>query len=91
MIAFVIFHGIFAATMALLWNIGSAYFCKDEDAANYQAIHLTLTGYRSVFAPLLGIIFYHWLGFIGAFSIGILLVFIAISIMLWSNKKYKVI
>ena len=30
-----IFYGLFAATMALLWNIGSAYFCKPEQADDY--------------------------------------------------------
>ena len=90
MLLFVIFHGIFAATMSLLWNIGSSYFCKNEEAANYHAIHLTLTGYRSLLAPFLGIVFYHWLGYVGAFLIGIGLVAVAISIMIWSEKKYKV-
>jgi hypothetical protein len=90
MIFFVIFNGFFAATMALLWNIGSAYFCKDVDAANYHSIHLTLTGYRSLLAPFLGIIFYHWLGFLGAFLIGIGLLVIAIGLMIWSEKKFKV-
>ena len=90
LLLFVLFHGVFAATMSLLWNIGSAYFCEKEDAANYHAIHLTLTGYRSLLAPFLGIVFYHWLGFIGAFLIGIGLLSIAIGIMLWSQNKYKV-
>ena len=76
--------------MSLLWNIGSSYFCKNEEAANYHAIHLTLTGYRSLLAPFLGIVFYHWFGYVGAFLIGIGLVAVAISIMIWSEKKYKV-
>lgn len=90
LLLFVIFNGIFAATMVLLWNIGSAYFCKNEDAANYHAIHLTLTGYRSLLAPFLGIVFYHWLGYVGAFLIGIGLLVIAIGLMIWSENKYKV-
>ncbi len=90
LLLFVVFHGIFAATMSLLWNIGSAYFCKSEEAANYHAIHLTLTGYRSLLAPFLGILFYHWLGFVGAFLIGIGLLIIAIGLMIWSEIKYKV-
>lgn len=90
MLLFVLFHGVFAATMALLWNIGSAYFCNNDEAANYHAIHLTLTGYRSLLAPFLGIVFYHWLGFVGAFLIGIGLLTIAVVLMIWSEKKYKV-
>ena len=58
LILYIIFHGVFAATMVLLWNIGSAYFCKPEEAGTYQSIHLFLTGTRASFAPLLGIFFY---------------------------------
>ena len=53
-----IFFGIFAATMGLLWYIGSAYFCKNDEVADYQSIHLYFTGFRGLFAPLLGIYFY---------------------------------
>jgi len=73
-----LFNGVFAATMALLWSIGSAYFCKKEEASDYQAIHLTFTGVRSFFAPLLGVWTYELLGFTGTFSIGILLLTVAV-------------
>ena len=53
-----LFYGVFAATMVLLWNIGSAYFCKPGEADDYQSVHLSLTGVRALFAPLLGIFFY---------------------------------
>ncbi len=58
MILYIMFHGVFAATMVLLWNIGSAYFAPSDQAGTYQSIHLSLTGIRSVFAPLLGVLFF---------------------------------
>jgi MFS family permease len=79
-------NGIFAATMSLLWSIGSAYFCKKEDAADYQAIHLSFTGLRSFFAPLLGVIFYQWFGFTITFLIGIAFLLISILLMIYSMK-----
>jgi hypothetical protein len=82
-------YGLFAATMALLWFIGSAYFCKKEDAANYQSIHLTLTGIRGLFAPLLGVLFYQVIGFTGAFLVGILFLAMAMFVMYRSMKKDK--
>jgi hypothetical protein len=88
MLLFIVFHGIFAATMSLSWNIGSVYFCSDKDAANYQSIHLSLTGYRSLLAPFVGIFFYRLFGFAGAFLAGVCFLFIAIAIMLRSVKKY---
>lgn len=83
----IISNGLFAATMALLWYIGSAYFCKPHEVADYQSIHLTLTGLRSFFAPIIGIVLYEWFGFFTTFIIGFLLLFVAIMIMLWSIKN----
>jgi MFS family permease len=77
-----LFNGVFAATMSLLWSIGSAYFCKKEEAADYQAIHLTFTGVRSFFAPLLGVWVYEILGFTGTFLLGIVLLAVAVWISL---------
>ncbi len=83
-------YGIFAATMALLWYIGSAYFCKNEEVSTYQSIHLSLTGIRAVFSPLVGVFFYKLLGFVGVFSISILSLAISVMIMFVSMKKYKI-
>lgn len=84
-----IFYGIFAATMALLWYIGSAYFCKDEDVMHYQSVHLTLTGFRGLFAPLLGVAFFEIIGFSGVFIIGAVSLGFAVLTMIWSMKKNK--
>lgn len=75
--------------MVLLWNIGSAYFCKPEESGTYQSIHLFLTGTRGLFAPLLGILIYELLGFGFTFGIAIFSVFISIIIMIWSYRKEK--
>ncbi len=82
-------NGVFAATMSLLWSIGSAYFCKREDAADYQAIHLSFTGLRSFFAPLLGVLFYQWFGYTITFLIGIAFLLISILLMKYSMKYRK--
>ena len=87
LILYIIFHGIFAATMVLLWNIGSAYFCKPEQAGTYQSIHLSLTGARAVFAPLLGVLFYEMFGFTVTFSIAIVSLLLAMLLMRWSYRK----
>ena len=82
-----VFFALFAASMGLLWSIGSAYFCKDEDAGEYQAIHLSLTGIRASFAPLLGILFYESFGFTTTFLIGILSLLTGMWFMHWSIKN----
>ncbi len=87
MIPYVLFHSVFAATMSLLWSIGSAYFCKPEEAGDYQAVHLFLTATRAIFAPLLGVIFYEMFGFVFTFSLGAASLAIAIAIMMWSYRR----
>ena len=88
MIPYVIFHGFFAATMGLLWSIGSVYFCKKEEAEIYQAIHLTLTGERAIFAPVLGMLFYQLAGFSFTFGVGAFLLAAGVLLMFWSVRKF---
>lgn len=87
LILYIIAHGVFAATMVLLWNIGSAYFCSPEEAGTYQSIHLFLTGFRALFAPLAGVWFYEHLGFKATFLIAISFLAVAITINLISYRK----
>jgi len=90
MLVYVLFHGVFAATMSLLWFIGSAYFGKNEDAGDLQSVHLSLTSVRAIFAPILGIFLYQQYGFSTTFGIAIFSLFLAIILMIWSYKKHKV-
>ncbi len=87
LLLYILFHGIFAATMVLLWNIGSAYFCKSNEAGTYQSLHLSLTGARAIFAPLIGVVFYELLGFTATFSIAIISLLFAIVLMFWSYRR----
>jgi MFS family permease len=84
-----IFNGLFASTMSLLWYIGSAYFARDEDAGTYQSIHLTLTGVRGSFAPIIGVLFLDYFNFSGVFAFGIGFLATAILLMIRSMKKYE--
>ncbi|MDR4987428.1 MAG: MFS transporter [Bacteroidales bacterium] len=88
MIFYILFHSVFAATMALSWSIGSAYFCTPEEAGMYQSIHLGLTAIRAVFAPVIGVVFYEIWGFTTAFTISIISLLIGSGIMWWSKRRY---
>lgn len=79
--------GIFTAMMALLWGIGSAYFCKREEAGDYQAIHVTLTGVRALFAPLVGVLILPLLNFSGIFTLGIISLVLGIIHMISASKR----
>ncbi len=80
-------YGVFGAMMGLLWHIGSAYFAKDEDAADYQSVHLSFTGLRGAFAPLAGVWLFEIIGYSGVFLIGIISIFIAILVLIISLRK----
>ena len=82
-----VFTGLFTSTMAILWNIGSAYFCKPEEAGEYQAAHLSFTGIRAIFAPFLGMYIFELFGYTVTFSIAIFMLLTAILIMFWSYRK----
>lgn len=86
-----IFYGIFAATMGIAWYIGPAYFCHPSQAGDYQAVHLGFTGIRGMFAPLLGIVFYSTIGFIGVFAIAIVFTLLAIAVMLASIRRKRIL
>lgn len=81
------FYGVFAATMALLWFIGSAYFCKKEEASQYQSIHLTLTGVRSLISFQIGVALYQFAGYGFTFGLAAFSLLLSVLVMLWSYKK----
>ncbi len=90
LLGYVVFHGVFAASMVLLWNIGSSYFCKPEEAGTYQSLHLSLVGLRAMIGPLFGIFFYELFGFTATFGLSIVFVLMSIFIMVWSYKRESI-
>jgi Na+/melibiose symporter-like transporter len=86
-----IFYGLFTATMGLLWYIGSAYFCKNDEVSDYQSIHLSLTGVRALFSPLIGVFILEMFSFAAVFQISILSLSIAMLIMYVSMKREKIV
>ncbi|MCX6232488.1 MAG: MFS transporter [Bacteroidetes bacterium] len=91
MIPYLLFQSVFAATMSLLWSIGSAYFCRSSQAGDYQSVHLSLTGLRAVFAPTSGVIIYELFGFFTTFMLAVFALLIAILLMFWSYRRDKLV
>ena len=88
LIVAVVFNGIFMGSMPILWGIGSSYFCKADEAADYQSVHLFLTGFRALFAPIIGIKLYEMWGFSMTYLAGICMLVLAILLMLYSAKHF---
>lgn len=87
LVAGYIFHGLFNASMGLIWGIGSSYFAPPEEAARYHAVHLSLTGLRGIVGPLLGVWIYQLSGFYGAFGASVIMQVFAMWIMKRSLEK----
>lgn len=87
LLLYILFRGMFAGSMPLLWNIGSAYFCESDDADIYQSVHLSLTGLRSLAAPLLGVYFYQEYGLNFTVSVSVALLLSAMILLIYSYKK----
>ena len=85
----VVFNGLFMGSMPILWGIGSSYFCEQHEAADYQSVHLFLTGARAVFAPIIGIKLYEWYGFSTTYIVGIAFLTSSILLMIYSQKRFK--
>lgn len=80
--------GIFLAAITVVWAIGSAYFCKPSDAADYQSTHVALTGIRGFIAPMLGIFIYTLSGSINlVLYVAIFTLFVAVAYCAYSLKK----
>ena len=47
--------GAFGAMITIAWGIGSAYFCRPEQVADYQSVHVYMTSIRGILAPPIGI------------------------------------
>ena len=83
------FYGLFAATMALLWFIGSAYFTDKKNADIYQAAHLTLTGARGIFAPFIGVIILQYSNYSVTFLVALVASLISVLVMWVSLRKAR--
>lgn len=56
---------------AIAWNIGHLHFAEDDKAELYMGIHVSLTGFRGLFAPFLGALLYDWIDW-GVFVVALI-------------------
>ncbi len=69
-------HFIFGLGMSgvsISWSLSSIYFAPKFEESNYQAIHITLTGVRGSFSPILGYLVMKIFGIEYAFLLSALL------------------
>jgi hypothetical protein len=74
-------QGMAMSGVAVAWSMSSLVFAGDEDGALYQGIHVTLTGFRGLLGPLLGLFIKETLGWSAAFWTAAGLLVVAGSLM----------
>lgn len=80
------FYSVGMTGVSISWHIGSIRFAKDADPALYQGVHVTLTGLRSLFGPLLGYVVMTWFGFAAAFGLAAAFFLTAAALMLRDRR-----
>jgi len=85
-IVFFVF-GIAMSGVTLAWNIGSIFYAPHSMVASYQAVHITFTGIRGLFAPLLGYLVIRFVSIEANFILSGILFFFAGTGMLIDYKK----
>ena len=87
--SFVIF-GTALSAVAVLWNLSSMRFIgKDEDAGQFQSVHIAATGVRGLFAPMLGYLIMTRLGTSTAL-IASAATWLLSAIAMYAARKYDV-
>lgn len=84
-------YSIAMSGVILTWNLASIFFAGKENSADYQAIHVTLTGIRGLIAPLLGLLVIKTLGinYVMFLSAGFFITASFLMFLLYSSYKRK--
>ncbi|HEX2786976.1 MAG TPA: MFS transporter [Ignavibacteria bacterium] len=81
--------GVAMSGVTIAWNLGSIYYAPHNEVANYQAVHITLTGLRGSFAPMLGYFVIELFSIEANFILSAVLFAIAGTGMLMDYRKTK--
>lgn len=81
------FFGVFMSGITMSWNLSSIYYAPSMEVANYQAVHITLTGVRGIFAPFIGYMILKLVSIEATFIVSSLFFLFAGVMMLRESRK----
>lgn len=82
-----IFYSLGLSGVNILWNLGCFVFAGKEDSLVFQGFHLTLTGIRGFFGPLLGYFLLTRFGVQSVFGLAVVLFSLASLGSLFYGKR----
>lgn len=87
-IGFIVF-AIGRAGVNVNWRIGSIFFARKRDSSMLQSVHVTLTGIRGIFAPLLGYFLMSTISDTAAFMVSSFMFLSASIVMFTAHRIYR--
>ncbi len=90
-IAFVGFF-VFSIAMSginMAWNMSSIHFAGDDDSSMYQSVHVTVTAFRGILAPLLSLFLINYFGVMTVFMVAIGFLIIASMLSFMDYRAVK--
>lgn len=83
------FFGIVMSGVTMSWNLSSIYYAPHNEVANYQAVHITLTGVRGSFAPFIGYLILKFISIEATFIVSSFFFLLAGIMMLRESKRVE--
>ncbi len=85
------FFGIVMSGVVISWNLSSIYYAPHSQVANYQAVHITLTGVRGLFAPFIGYLILKYISIEATFIVSSFFFLLAGVMMMKESKRTETI
>ncbi|HMS65141.1 MAG TPA: hypothetical protein PKD83_07805 [Ignavibacteria bacterium] len=81
------YFAVFMCGVTISWNLSSIYYSPQFEVANYQAVHITLTGVRGLFAPFIGYFILKMFSIEATFMVSAIFFLFAGVMMLRESKR----
>jgi hypothetical protein len=81
-------YGVLMSGVTLSWNLSTIYYAPHFQAANYQSVHITLTGVRGLFSPFIGYLILRYISIEATFIVSSM-IFLLAGIMMLRESRLK--
>ena len=81
--------GILMSGITMSWNLSTIYYAPHLQEANYQSVHITLTGVRGLFSPFIGYLILKYISIEATFIVSSLIFLLAGIMMLRESRRHS--
>ena len=79
--------GMLMSGITMAWNLSSIYYAPHLQEANYQSVHITLTGVRGLFSPFIGYLILRYVSIEATFFVSSAIFLLAGVMMLRESRS----